>query len=275
MARVLQGHLMRFFYLLIPLAFLVAPTGAASAATPSCSDLAAAAGATMGVPDGLLPAIALVESGTGGAPWPWTLNEGGKGMYFKTKAEALSYLKAAIARGVTNIDVGCMQLNYRWHQAGFASPEDMLDPQRNTTYAAVFLQELQKRLGSWQAATAHYHSTDADRGGRYVEKVVAAAGQAPVAPDLAADTALQPADAGAKGPLLLASGRALIAIDPGSSAGYRALLEVAAKDAAAAMIKGPKPELLARDDASPRLQKRWEAILAARQHLFPDAKSIP
>lgn len=226
------------------------------------------------MPDGLMPAIALVESGTGGAPWPWTLNEGGKGMYFKTKAEALTYLKDAIARGVTNIDVGCMQLNYRWHQAGFASPEDMLDPTRNTTYAAVFLQELQKRLGSWQAATAHYHSTDADRGARYVEKVVAA-GQSPAAPDRAPDPALSTEDMGAKGPLLLASGRALIAIDPNTSPGYRALLEVAAKDAAAAMTKDSEPELLARDDASPRLQKRWEAILAARQQLFPGVPSIP
>lgn len=266
---------MKFLWLLIPFAFLVAPTGAATAATPSCSDLATAAGARMGVPDGLLPAIALVESGTGGAPWPWTLNEGGKGMYFKTKAEALSYLKDAIARGVTNIDVGCMQLNYRWHSAGFASPEDMLDPQRNTTYAAVFLQELQKRLGSWQVATAHYHSTDADRGARYVEKVVAAAGQAPVAPNLAADMAVSPTEEGAKGPLLLATGRALIAIDPASSAGYSALLELAAKDAAAAMNKDPQPALLARDEASPRLQKRWEAILAARQQLFPVTKSMP
>ncbi len=275
MAQGLHGNGMRFLHLLIPLALLGAPFGGAHANTPLCSDLAAEAGARLGAPDGLLPAIALVESGTGGAPWPWTLNEGGKGMYFKTKSEALTYLKAAIARGVTNIDVGCMQLNYRWHSAGFSSPEDMLDPKRNTTYAALFLQELQKRLGTWQEATAHYHSTDADRGVRYVEKVVAAAAQAPVSADLGKADLVAPADAGGQGSLLLAAGRVLIAIDPGNPTGYRALLEGAAKGAAAAMTQGPEPELLARDDASPRLQRRWDAILAARQNLGIVGSSTP
>lgn len=266
---------MKVLHLLIPLAFLCAPFAPAQASAPSCSDLAAEAGARLGIPQGLLPAISLVESGTGGAPWPWTLNEGGKGMYFKTKDAALAYLKEAIARGVTNIDVGCMQLNYRWHSAGFASLEEMLDPNRNTTYAALFLTELQKRLGTWKAATAHYHSTDADRGARYVEKVIAAAGQPPEAAGQVPDVEPVPIDDGGKGPLLLASGRALISISQDDASGYRALLEVAAQGAAAAMDSAPKADLLARDEASPRLRQRWDAILAARAQLFPAGESIP
>ena len=149
------------------------------AAAQDCAGLAAQAGAEAGLPEGLLPAIALVESGRGTgrggiAPWPWTLNQGGKGMYFDTREEALAYLKQAVAEGVTNIDVGCMQLNWKWHAAGFASPEDMIDPARNTRYAARFMVELYNRLGSWDTAAAAYHSTTPDRGQRLPAKGAAA-----------------------------------------------------------------------------------------------------
>ncbi|PLL12115.1 lytic transglycosylase domain-containing protein [Tabrizicola sp. TH137] len=149
------------------------------AAAQDCARLAHEAGVEAGLPDGLLPAISLVEAGRGTgnggiAPWPWTLNEGGKGMYFDTREEALAYLAEALARGVTNIDIGCMQLNWKWHSAGFASPEEMIDPVRNTRYAARFMTELHARLGSWEVAASAYHSTDPERGRRYLEKVIAA-----------------------------------------------------------------------------------------------------
>jgi hypothetical protein len=149
------------------------------AAAQDCARLAAEAGAEAGLPEGLLPAISLVEAGRGTgnggiAPWPWTLNQGGKGMYFDTREEALAYLKQAVAEGVTNIDVGCMQLNWKWHSAGFATPEDMIDPTRNTRYAARFMVELYNRLGSWETAAAAYHSTNPERGRNYLQKVMAA-----------------------------------------------------------------------------------------------------
>lgn len=149
------------------------------AAAQDCARLAAEAGAEAGLPEGLLPAISLVEAGRGTgnggiAPWPWTLNQGGKGMYFDTREEALAYLKQAVAEGVTNIDVGCMQLNWKWHAAGFATPEDMIDPARNTRYAARFMVELYNRLGSWETAAAAYHSTNPERGRSYLQKVMAA-----------------------------------------------------------------------------------------------------
>lgn len=245
------------------------PPGHAAANEPSCSDLAEAAGAPLGVPKGLLSAISLVETGTGGVAWPWTVNEGGKGMHFKTRAEALAHLESAIARGVENMDVGCMQLNYRWHSKGFANLEEMLDPVRNTTYAALFLVELQKRLGSWELATAHYHSTDADKGARYVEKVATASdpsGTQRVAPD---EVAPRPGNGGPKGSLLLASGLALISIGKGPEPNYLALLEGAAHGAADAMTAAPKPKLLAREDVSHRLRRRWDAVLKARALLNP------
>jgi hypothetical protein len=169
-------------------AFLLSLLLAAPAAAQDCARLAAAAGAEEGLPDGLLPAISLVESGRGDgkggiAPWPWTLNEGGKGMYFDTREEALAYLEEAVARGVTNIDVGCMQLNWKWHSAGFPSAAEMIDPERNTRYAARFMVELQSRLGSWETAAAAYHSTDPERGQNYLKKVLAAQGSFHLAPE--------------------------------------------------------------------------------------------
>ena len=171
-----------------PALLLALLLAAGPAAAQDCARLAAEAGAEAGLPDGLLPAISLVEAGRGDgnggvAPWPWTLNQGGKGMYFDTREEALAYLENAVAEGVTNIDVGCMQLNWKWHSAGFQSAADMMDPVRNTRYAARFMAELHDRLGSWDTAAAAYHSTDPERGERYLQKVLAAQGSFRLSPE--------------------------------------------------------------------------------------------
>ena len=142
------------------------------ASTPDCEALAAQAAAQRGIPEGLLPSIARVESGRGQGKlgrraWPWTLNQAGKGMYFDTRAEAMDYLRSAIARGVRNIDVGCMQINYRWHGDQFESLDAMMDPVANTRYGARFLAELHARHGSWETATGYYHSMTPERSSHY------------------------------------------------------------------------------------------------------------
>lgn len=148
------------------------------AGLPDCEALAAAAGQAEGLPEGLLPAIARVESGHAAAgggrrAWPWTLNQGGDGGYFDTSGQALDRLAAILATGETNVDVGCMQLNWRWHSAAFPSARDMIDPAQNTAYAARFLRELNDRLGSWEAAAGAYHSMDPARAQAYGQKVAA------------------------------------------------------------------------------------------------------
>ena len=140
-----------------------------------CEALAAQAGAAAGLPEGLLPAIARVESGTrtdqGRRAWPWTLNQGGDGSYHPTKAEALAHLDGLLANGVRNVDLGCMQLNWHWHGAAFPDAATMMDPQHNTRYAAAFLKDLHARHGSWTQAVAHYHSANPQRGAAYAAKV--------------------------------------------------------------------------------------------------------
>ena len=55
-------------------------------------------------------------------------------------------------------DVGCMQLNYRYHRENFADLWQMLDPAHNVDYAARFLKRLYRRHGNWTLAAARYHA---------------------------------------------------------------------------------------------------------------------
>lgn len=143
---------------------------------PDCEALAERAAQARGLPTKLLPAIARTESGRGQGKlgrraWPWTLNVQGKGYYFDTREQALAKLKKVIASGVRNVDVGCMQVNYRWHGKEFSSVEEMMDPVANTKYAALFMSRLKTRTGSWNKATQYYHSQDPKRGKYYLGKV--------------------------------------------------------------------------------------------------------
>lgn len=116
------------------------------------------------LPKGLLKAIALVESGRWDkaraekVAWPWTVNAERRGRYFDTKAAAVAAVRKLQAEGVTNIDVGCMQVNLQYHGENFASIAAALDPATNAAYAARFLKSLYADKGSWSLAVAHYHS---------------------------------------------------------------------------------------------------------------------
>ena|GEM_PF-3287287 len=130
-----------------------------------------------GLPAGLLQAIALAESGRYDPerrallPWPWTVNAGGEGAYFASKAEAIRHVERLRARGRTNIDVGCLQINLGWHPTAFPDLEAAFDPETNAAYAAAFLQTLREEAGSWELAVERYHSRDPERGPSYRERV--------------------------------------------------------------------------------------------------------
>lgn len=125
----------------------------------------------------LLQAIAYVESGrmseAHGArvAWPWTVMAEGKGRYYDSKAEALAAVRALQARGVRNIDVGCMQVNLYYHGDAFASLEDAFDPVHNVAYATAFLLDLRRTSNSWTKAIKQYHSRDRERQFAYRARV--------------------------------------------------------------------------------------------------------
>ncbi|MCW8835927.1 MAG: transglycosylase SLT domain-containing protein [Rhodospirillales bacterium] len=156
----------------------------------------------LGIPRHLLKAIAHAESGrwddSRGATiaWPWTVTSGGPGKYFPTKAAAIAEVRRLQAEGVTNIDVGCMQINLRYHPEAFRNLEDAFNPDRNVAYAGDFLRRLFNSTGSWGEAAQRYHSSDPDRGALYRAKVLAGwrlargePGETEMTPDTALNTA--------------------------------------------------------------------------------------
>lgn len=111
-----------------------------------------------GVPLGVLYAVALTETGVGGRLAPWALNIEGRTVIAATPDAALAAFDAARAAGHTLIDLGCMQVNHRYHRHAFTSVAEMLEPRANVQYAARFLSELRRRTGSWTGAVARYHA---------------------------------------------------------------------------------------------------------------------
>ena len=134
------------------------------------------------VPDRLLDAIAVVESGRrdpiSGAvyPWPWTINAEGVGHFYESKAEAVAAVQDFQAHGIRSMDVGCMQVNLMYHPDAFATLDQAFDPMTNAAYGARFLQQLYSQTNAWPLAVAAYHSFTPDLGADYARKVLAAWG---------------------------------------------------------------------------------------------------
>lgn len=100
-----------------------------------------------------------------GITWPWTItvNPSGKGYHFKNKTEAIKFAKEQLQSGKGSIDVGCMQINLKYHLDAFASVEQALSPQNNVEYGAKFLKEKYEQHGDWQKAIGAYHSSSSDK----------------------------------------------------------------------------------------------------------------
>jgi hypothetical protein len=136
------------------------------------------------LPSRILKAIATQESGRWNATykrhqaWPWTINVQGKGFYFPTKAKAVAEVRRLQAQGIESIDVGCMQVNLRYHPDAFNDLEAAFDPATNVSYAAKLLRTQYERFSSWKRAVAAYHSGGADspaaqlRGRDYASRVL-------------------------------------------------------------------------------------------------------
>ena len=171
---------MRFIFLLFALAAIVSGRSAYADVSPSalCRSAITTAERTFGIPDRLMQAIGVVESGRadergGVTAWPWTINVEGVGYVFDTKQDAVAAVNAHRARGARSIDVGCMQVNLMHHGDAFNSLEQAFDPLSNARYAAEFMQKLLGQTGSWPRAVAGYHSLTPDIGADYGRKVLA------------------------------------------------------------------------------------------------------
>ncbi|WP_171241142.1 lytic transglycosylase domain-containing protein [Ruegeria sp. HKCCA5491] len=136
-----------------------------------CDRAALRAALSHDVPIDVLRAITRVETGRTldgqFAPWPWAINVEGRGFWFKSEVEAKSYVFNIFKAGKRSFDIGCFQINYRWHGKAFRSIDAMFDPQENADYAARFLKDLYAELGSWTAAAGAYHSRTPDLAAAY------------------------------------------------------------------------------------------------------------
>ena len=103
--------------------------------------------------------------------WPWTINHAGKSLFFDTKKQMSNYVFKTLKRNDFNIDVGCMQINIKWHKNNFKKISDMFEVNPNISYAASFLKQLKNKHGSWDKAIKHYHSSDPKKNNPYLIKV--------------------------------------------------------------------------------------------------------
>ncbi len=166
------GRWGRGFFLLLCAALLGLGLTARPAQAGDCRSLAAVAEPEFGIPEGLLQAMAMVETGIYGMAWPWTINAGGKPYYMLTEADAQELARRAVAVYGDQVAMGCMQIYLRWHAQEFHDLQEILQPAANVRYAAAYLVSLHQRYGSWVSAVQHYHASDPTAQLIYLCKVI-------------------------------------------------------------------------------------------------------
>lgn len=159
-------------YLLVMSCLLATP--AAAQVSDLCDAAAVAAARATDVPPEIL--LTLTRTETGRAvhgtlrPWPWAVNQAGTGRWLADRQTAVAHVEETIAGGASNIDIGCFQLNFRWHGHAFASIDAMFDPQRNALYAARFLSALHGETGDWRLAVGAFHSRRPEHAVPYLDR---------------------------------------------------------------------------------------------------------
>lgn len=139
-------------------------------ARTACLDAAKAAERKYDIPEGLLQSIVIVESGAN----PFAVNYRGKGYMYANQASAQGFVGGLLDDGKRVIDVGCAQINLKWHPDAFANLDEAFDPEKNADYAARYLVELAGAGDRWERAVGQYHSpTNGERAGRYRQSVLA------------------------------------------------------------------------------------------------------
>ena len=127
------------------------------------------------IPDNILLGIGIQEAGTRRnkqlVVWPWAVNAEGAGHLFKTKASAMNWVGTQLDNGMRSIDVGCMQINLRWHPTAFNSLQEGFDPKINVDYAARLLKQHYKVTGNWRTAAGRYHSKTPEKQAIYLSSL--------------------------------------------------------------------------------------------------------
>ena len=130
------------------------------------------------VPASVLYAVAMTESGVTlesgrPRPWPWSLNVEGRSLRYRTRLETWRALTAFLAKGVTRVDIGLMQVNWAYHHHALGDPWTALDPYYNLRVGAAILRMQFQAAGDWWQAVGRYHAPHhTERAHRYRARVV-------------------------------------------------------------------------------------------------------
>jgi hypothetical protein len=133
----------------------------AAAAEPKlgpCEREMARAAQAENIPLAVLYSVGLTETGGRGQLQPHAMNIDGVAVTSASLPEAMAKFNAAKAGGAKFIDIGCMQINHRFHGKNFTSLAAMFDERLNVAYAARFLKDLRARESSWTLAVARYNA---------------------------------------------------------------------------------------------------------------------
>jgi soluble lytic murein transglycosylase-like protein len=115
------------------------------------------------VPPEVLFAVALAESellltSRRVMPWPWTLNVEGREERYRNRVEAWEAIQRHLEAGRRSIDIGLMQVNWRWHQELLQDPWTALDPYFNLRAGSRILHDLYQEDGDWVTVVGRYHA---------------------------------------------------------------------------------------------------------------------
>ena len=131
------------------------------------------------IPSAVLYAIAITESGKqvaskgGYRPWPWTLNVAGRGYFFDSRLAAWQALTGWLTDGKRSVDIGLMQVNWRYHEERLGTPWQALDPYHNLRVGAEILQECYTTRQDWWASVGCYHAPkNPQRADQYRQRVL-------------------------------------------------------------------------------------------------------
>lgn len=121
-----------------------------------------------GVPSEILYAIAITESNhklKNGTyhPWPWTLNVDGRPERFATRKAAYRALSQYLRQGIERIDIGLMQVNWRYHRKKLGSPWTALEPYHNLSVGSAILRAEYANTRNWRVAIGRYHAPNHPR----------------------------------------------------------------------------------------------------------------
>ncbi len=91
---------------------------------------------------------------------------------FKDIISASAYAKGLVRLGYQNIDVGLMQINWRYHKNNFKNITEAFDPYYNVSYAVSYLRKHKQNMNWWQSV-GRYHSGTEKYAKKYIKNVYA------------------------------------------------------------------------------------------------------